>query len=115
MALCIISRAQHLVVVDVIYGYQFKNHPELADSSSLSKADVKNWLMPEKKNNIQIIPQINLLGHQSWASHTNKLLSVYPQFDETPYIKMPEKYEWSNADNLYCKSYCPPNGRWPNS
>jgi len=34
-------------------------------------------------------------------------LKVYPQFDETPWIKMPEKYEWPNADNLYCKSYCP--------
>ena len=38
---------------------------------------------------------------------TDKLLTVYPQFDETPNVKMPEKYEWPNADNLYCKSYCP--------
>ena len=36
-----------------------------------------------------------------------KLLRVYPQFDETPDIKMPDKYIWPNADNLYCKSYCP--------
>jgi N-acetyl-beta-hexosaminidase len=34
-------------------------------------------------------------------------LSVYPQFDETPWVQMPVKYEWPNADNLYCKSYCP--------
>ena len=60
-----------------------------------------------KKNNIRIIPQINLLGHQSWANHTGKLLKTYPQFDETPGVKMPEKYVWPNADNLYCKSYCP--------
>ena len=63
--------------------------------------------MPAKKHGIQIIPQINLLGHQSWANRTDKLLSVYPQFDETPWVKMPAKYEWPNADNLYCKSYCP--------
>lgn len=60
-----------------------------------------------QQHHIQIIPQINLLGHQSWASHTDKLLAVYPQFDETPNVQMPEKYEWPNADKLYCKSYCP--------
>ena len=56
---------------------------------------------------IRIIPQINLLGHQSWANRTDKLLSVYPQFDETPWIQVPAKYEWPNPENLYCKSYCP--------
>src|SRR5690606_24394606 len=60
-----------------------------------------------KKHNIELIPQINLLGHQSWASEVTKLLEVYPQFDETPGVIMPEKYEWPNADGLYCKSYCP--------
>jgi N-acetyl-beta-hexosaminidase len=34
-------------------------------------------------------------------------LEVYPQFDETPHVVVPEKYEWPNADGLYCKSYCP--------
>ncbi len=49
------------------------------------------------------------MGHQSWASKTEKLLEVYPEFDETPWVKMPAKadYKWPNADNLYCKSYCP--------
>jgi len=60
-----------------------------------------------KKNNIRIIPQINLLGHQSWKERPNKLLEKFPQFDETPYIKMPEKYVWPNSENLYCKNYCP--------
>ena len=34
-------------------------------------------------------------------------MQVYPQFNETPEIKMPEKYVWPNADNFYCLSYCP--------
>jgi N-acetyl-beta-hexosaminidase len=34
-------------------------------------------------------------------------LRVYPEFDETPWVKMPEKYVWPNSDGLYCKSYCP--------
>ena len=53
------------------------------------------------------MPQINLLGHQSWASHLGNLLRVYPEFDETPLVKLPEKYAWPNPDKLYCKSYCP--------
>ena len=100
-------RKVNTLVLRVDFGYQYKSHPELSDSISLSKADVKKMVDACKKNNIRIIPQVNLLGHQSWASHTTKLLTVYPQFDETPHVKMPEKYAWPNADNLYCKSYCP--------
>jgi hypothetical protein len=60
-----------------------------------------------KHHQINIIPQINLLGHQSWAEELENLLKVYPQFDETPHIPMMEKYEWPNEHGLYCKSYCP--------
>src|SRR6185436_19156975 len=75
-------RNVNTLIVRVDYRYQYKSHPELVDTPSLSKADIKKMVNACKKNNIQIIPQINLLGHQSWASHTNKLLSVYPQYDE---------------------------------
>ena len=101
------TRKVNTLILRVDYRYQFASHPELIDSFALSKAEVKKMVNACKKNNIRIIPQINLLGHQSWANHTGKLLAVYPQFDETPQIKMPEKYVWPNADNLYCKSYCP--------
>jgi hypothetical protein len=94
-----------LLLVD--YNYQFESYPQLRDSAALSKADVKKIVAACRKNKINIIPQINLLGHQSWANHTNKLLSEFPQFDETPWVKMPEKYVWPNSDGLYCKSYCP--------
>lgn len=100
-------RKVNTLVLRVDYRYEYKSHPELRDSFALTKADVKKMLNACKKYNIQIIPQVNLLGHQSWANHTNKLLSVYPQFDETPQVLMPEKYQWPNTDNLYCKSYCP--------
>src|SRR4051812_21549672 len=101
------TRKVNTLILRVDYNYQYQSHPELADSNALSKAEVQKLVNACKKNNINIIPQVNLLGHQSWASKTNKLLSVYPQFDETPNVKMPETYEWPNADNLYCKSYCP--------
>ncbi len=89
------------------YNYQFETYPQLSDSGALSKADVKKIVAVCKKNNIRIIPQINLLGHQSWSNRTGNLLTHFPEFDETPHIKMPEKYVWPNDDFLYCKSYCP--------
>ena len=95
------------LILRVDYQYAFESHPELIDNHPLTKSDVKNIVALCKKNNIRLIPQINLLGHQSWASQTGKLLQVYPEFDETPHVQMPEKYEWPNADGLYCKSYCP--------
>ena len=100
-------RKVNTLIIQIEYHYQFKTHPELTDSFALSKASIKKIVAACKKNNIRVIPQIDLLGHQSWANHPGKLLQVYPQFDETPYIKMPDKYVWPNADNLYCKSYCP--------
>ena len=95
------------LILRIDYRYQFEGHPELSDSFSLSKQDVKQLVIACKQNNIQLIPLINLLGHQSWAGVTHKLLKVYPQFDETPQVIMPVVYAWPNADSLYCKSYCP--------
>jgi len=100
-------RKINTLLLRVDYNYNYKSHPELIGGSALSETEVKKIVTACKQNNIRIIPQINLLGHQSWASQTSKLLEVYPQFDETPHVKMPEKYVWPNADGLYCKSYCP--------
>jgi N-acetyl-beta-hexosaminidase len=102
-------RRVNVLVLMVDYNYQYESHPELRDSATLSKNDIKKLLAVCKKNNIRLIPQINLLGHQSWAGKIGNLLKAYPQFDETPLIKMPEKYVWPNSDGLYCKSYCPLN------
>jgi hypothetical protein len=102
-------RKVNTLILRVDFNYQFKSHPELRDSIALSKSDVKKLLEAGKKNGIRIIPQINLLGHQSWAAKTENLLRVYPEFDETPWIKMPAPadYKWPNDDKLYCRSYCP--------
>lgn len=100
-------RKVNTLILRVDYGYQYKKHPELVDDNPLTEADVKKLVAASKKAGIRIIPQVNMLGHQSWAGKLGKLLAVYPQFDENPEVKMPEKYVWPNADNLYCKSYCP--------
>lgn len=100
-------RKVNVLILRVDYNYQYQTHPELRDDITLSKTDVKRLVDVCKKQNIQLIPQINMLGHQSWAGNVGKLLEVYPEFDETPNVKMPEKYVWPNSDGLYCKSYCP--------
>lgn len=100
-------RDVNTLVLRIDYNYAFKSHPELRERNALSKRDVGKLVAVCQKNAIRLIPQINLLGHQSWAGETGKLLRVYPEFDETPQVRMPEKYEWPNPDGLYCKSYCP--------
>ena len=95
------------LVLRVDWAYEYETHPELRDENALTKHDVKLLVKTCKELNINLIPHINLLGHQSWASHVNRLLEVYPEFDETPWVKMPADYKWPNDDGLYCKSYCP--------
>lgn len=33
------------------------------------------------------------------------LLKVYPEFDETPLVRMPDKYVWPNIDKLKVTNY----------
>jgi hypothetical protein len=95
------------LILRVDFNYNYTSRPELRDDNPLTQAQVKAIVAVCRENGIRLIPQINLLGHQSWAEKVNKLLEVYPEFDETPNVTMPEKYEWPNDDGLYCKSYCP--------
>ncbi|WP_353186318.1 family 20 glycosylhydrolase [Parapedobacter lycopersici] len=102
-------RGVNTLILRVDFNYAFKSHPELRDSVTLSKNDVKKLVKACREHGIQIVPQVNLLGHQSWAGDIGNLLRVYPEFDETPWVKMPPEgtYKWPNEDGLYCKSYCP--------
>jgi hypothetical protein len=100
-------RGVNTLILRVDYHYQYKSHPELVDTGALSIQDVNKIVAAAKELNIKLVPQINLFGHQSWAGRIGKLLEKYPEFDETPWIKIPENYKWPNADSLYCKSYCP--------
>ena len=100
-------RQVNTLVLRVDYNFQYESHPELRADRALARAEVKKLVAACQAHRIRIIPQINLLGHQSWAGTTLNLLRQYPDFDETPWVKMPEKYAWPNPDKLYCKSYCP--------
>ena len=97
----------NVLILRIDYNFEYESHPELRGENPLSKDDVKKLVEVCQKNNIRLIPQVNLLGHQSWHGTVGKLLEAYPEFDETPDVELPENYEWPNADGLYCKSYCP--------
>jgi len=97
----------NLLILRVDWNYAYESHPELRDENPLTKADVKRMVDLCKKHNIRIAPQINLLGHQSWAKNTLNLLRAYPEFDETPHVNTENYSGWPNPDGLYCKSYCP--------
>ncbi|MDH5380658.1 MAG: family 20 glycosylhydrolase [Cyclobacteriaceae bacterium] len=103
----LVPRRVNTLILRVDYKYQYKSRPELASKDGLSNKEIKSIVEVCKKYNINLIPQVNLLGHQSWHSTPSKLLEVYPEFDETPHVKLPEEYVWPNEDGLYCKSYCP--------
>ena len=103
----LVPRKINTLMVRVDYNFNYLSHPELRDSAVLSQEDVKSIVKTCRENNINIIPQVNLLGHQSWHSKPSALLVKYPQFDETPHVQLPAEYKWPNADGLYCKSYCP--------
>lgn len=94
------------LILAVNYNYQFKSRPELASAHAIGKEDVHKIVTVCRKHNINVFPLINLLGHQSWASRTGKLLQVYPEFNETPRIQ-PKRVEWPNPEGYYCLSYCP--------
>jgi len=103
----LIPRKVNVLVLRVEYRYEYESHPELRSENPLTKEDVKKIVKVCKEGNIRIVPQVNLLGHQSWAGTIGNLLKVYPQFDENPEVAMPADYKWPNDDGLYCKSYCP--------
>lgn len=88
------------LVLEFGYRYQFTRRPEVAEKDGLSKEDVKSLLAACREAGIRLIPQINLLGHQSWSKNTGALLRAHPEFDETP-------GKYPNNEGIYCRSYCP--------
>ena len=100
-------RNLNTMVLRVDYRYQYKSRPELVDENALSESDVKKIVKACKQAGISVIPQVNMLGHQSWFNNVGKLLQEYPQFNETPEVPVDRDIEWPNEWGLYCLSYCP--------
>ncbi len=92
-------RGFNTIVLQTRYRYRFKRHPECMGYDPLSEADVKKLLNVCRKNNIRLIPKMNLVGHQSGMPNEptdgilhghgqpvkdirDGLLRAYPEFDE---------------------------------
>ncbi len=88
------------LVVEFNYRFQFTKRPEVVDPDALSLDQVKALVKACRDAGVRLIPQINMLGHQSWAKTTLGLLRAHPEFDETP-----GKYPAN--EGIYCRSYCP--------
>ena len=95
----IAPRGFNMIVLQVRYRYKFQTHPEVRGYDPLSYDDVKRLLAVCRKNNIRLVPKMNLIGHQSGFpneptdgilhGHANvssdipdALLRAYPSFDE---------------------------------
>lgn len=87
------------LVLLIRYHYQFKSHPKVADREALTADQAGEIADLCRKNNIRIIPKMNLMGHQSEKEKGTEqgLLRVYPEFDETPELESVR----------YCRSLCP--------
>lgn len=88
------------IVVEVDYSYRFKSRPEMAQKDGVSLESARQFAKVCRENKVRVIPEINCLGHQSWAKVKGTLLRVHPELDETP-GKYPEN------KGIYCRSWCP--------
>ena len=106
-------RGFNMIVMQVRYRYQFKRHPEVWGYDPLSLEDVKKLLDVCRKNNIKLVPKMNLIGHQSGFHNEptdgilhghnqvlpdtkDGLLRAYPDFDE----------QKDTREILYSRSIC---------
>jgi len=88
------------LIMEFNYGYDYKSRPEFANPSALGREDVGQIVKACREAGIELIPQINCLGHQSWGRRTGPLLTKHPEFDETP-------GKYPDNKGIYCRSYCP--------
>lgn len=88
------------LIFQIDYNYQYKSHPELVAEHAFSEAQIKSLVRACRAAGVKLIPLLNCLGHQSWAKANHKLLTVYPEFDETPGL-------YPGNKDIYCRSYCP--------
>lgn len=106
-------RGFNMIVMQVRYRYQFRRHPEVWGYDPLSMEDVKRLLNVCRKNNIKLVPKMNLIGHQSGFPNEptdgilhghnevlpdikDGLLRAYPDFDE----------QSGTREILYSRSIC---------
>lgn len=92
----------NVFVVQVDYSFDFQSHPELRYKYYITKAKAREFAAAARRAGIQVIPELNCLGHQSGDTNTYPLLVKYPQLDETP-------GQFPDNQGIYCRSWCAQN------
>jgi len=90
----------NVLVLEVDYNYAYRSYPQVAGSNPLTRDVLQRIAQACRDAGVELVPQINCLGHQSWHQHKGGLLRAFPQFDETPWIP-------DSSSDFYCRSYCP--------
>ena len=89
------------LILEVNYGFEFQSHPELRHGDrQITKAGAKRFRAKCNDNGIELVPQFQCLGHQSWSKNTGPLLTKYPELDLTPGA-------FPDNKGIYCREWDP--------
>jgi hypothetical protein len=88
------------LILEFNFSFDFQSRPEFKNPSHPGKDDVVKLVKACREAGIQLLPQLNCLGHQSWEKRNGPLLTKHPKFDETP-------GKYPGNEGIYCRSYCP--------
>ncbi len=99
------ARGVNVLVLEVDYGFEFRSHPELRIADKvITRSGARRFVAACRKRGIEVIPQFQSFGHQSWAKDTWPLLTKYPELDLTPGA-------FPQNEGLYCREWDPMNPR----
>jgi hypothetical protein len=91
------------LILEIDYRFEFQSHPELRDGAKpITKAGARRIVKACHANGIELVPQFQCLGHQSWKEHTAPLLAKYSELDLTPGA-------FPNNQGIYCREWDPMN------
>ncbi|HEY4234691.1 MAG TPA: family 20 glycosylhydrolase [Lacipirellulaceae bacterium] len=89
------------VILEMNYNFEYQSHPELRQGErQITKGGARQLVEACRKNDIELVPQFQCLGHQSWKENTSPLLVKYPELDLTPDVP-------SDTKGFYCREWNP--------
>ncbi|MGI5173636.1 family 20 glycosylhydrolase [Treponema sp. OMZ 840] len=96
------KRGINTLFLSIGNNYQWKCDPKLYSTYGLSESAAREIAAECCRLSIDLIPEINCIGHQSWKDKTFGLLKAYPELDETPGL-------YPGNKGIYCRSLCTSN------
>jgi hypothetical protein len=84
------------IIWEIDYHFGSERYPDLVQQPAASIAQVREMAELCRSHGVRLIPQFQILGHQSWEENLGPLLIKHPDFDED-----------SGGTTDYCHSWCP--------